>query len=380
MKKFIATFFVFVVMALPPVVRGDVQVSGLSDFVVRNSSEADVTNYTFRGFSNFHTIRTRLFFDGLIDDKKAFFVQVLVNLNTFQLYGAYAQFTDLAGHYLNMNIGIIPNTIGSYGPRTYSDKNPLIGTPLLYSFHTAIDPSELGAVGTFAELDEARDDRYYSGMPFIYDACWNTGAEFYGSAGKLDYSLGLLIGSVTHPALQQAKDVPQVTTHFTYNFQPGFKLGFSAYLGPYLVKDDLTEYAVPLGNLDPNDYLNGGIGYELYLSQRFLEIYSEGYYTYWEYPGLPKLKSMAGYLEAKYKIITHWYLAGRFDLIEPSKTKFATGENEKWDYPLKRYEFGIGYKPLRTTTVKLVTQLNRFDIDHTYNNEIYALQVSMEFR
>ncbi len=379
MKKLLGIFVCAAAAFIPLNAVADVQVSGLADFVFRNSKEFDVTNNSFRDFSNFHTSRTRLFFDGNIGDNADLFAQILVDGYGFQLYGAYARFSNLAGNHLHLNVGLIPPTVGSYAPRTYSDKNPLIGTPLLYNFHTALDPNELGAIGTFGELEEAKEERYDSGLPFIYDACWNSGVEFYGTAGKLDYSLGLLIGSVSKPMQQQdRKDVPQLTTHFTYNFSPGLKAGLSAFAGPYLSDALFDEPGAP-ADINANDFLNTGIGYEFYFSARYLEIYSEGFSVNWEYPGLPDLGSVAAYIEAKYKIQTRWYAAARFDLVEPGRIEVAPGVEEKWDNPLKRYEFGLGYKPMRGTTVKLVAQLNKFDIDQTFNSELVALQISALF-
>ncbi|MCH9024829.1 MAG: hypothetical protein IH931_05785, partial [candidate division Zixibacteria bacterium] len=122
------------------------QISGLSDILFKNAEESDVTNLTFLGFSNFHSLRTRLFFDGTIDRDVYFFAQILVdNFTGFQLYAAYARFQNLSGPKLNLQLGFIPTTIGSFAPRTYSDKNPLIGVPLLYNFHTALSPSSLGS-------------------------------------------------------------------------------------------------------------------------------------------------------------------------------------------------------------------------------------------
>jgi hypothetical protein len=371
---------VLVLFAILPVNSiADVQVSGLADFVVRNSDEKDITNYTFRGFSSFHTMRTRLFFDGMVDDNTAFFAQVLINLNTFQLYGAYARFSNLAENYLNAQVGLVPIPIGSFGPRTYSDKNPLIGTPLLYNYHTALEPSRLGEMGTIAELNDAKTDRSYYGVPLIYDACWSSGAEFYGMAGKFEYSLGLLFGSVSKPTIDQSRDLPQFTTHLVYSFQPGLKFGISAYTGPYLVNSDLNEYAVTSSNPDANDYFNTGVGYEFYFAKRLLEFYSEAYAVSWEYPGLPDLHALAGYIEAKYKIAARWYTAGRFDVFEPGDIEVSPGLSEKWDYPVKRYEVGVGYKPSRSVTVKFVTQINKFDIDDSYNSELFAMQISALF-
>lgn len=378
MKNIAPALLLTLFLIIPNDAFASVRVSGLADFVVRNSQEKDITNYTFRGFSNFHAVRTRLFFDGMVDDNTSFFAQVLVNLNTFQLYGAYARFTNLAKNYLNAQVGLIPIPIGSFGPRTYSDKNPLIGAPLLYNFHTALEPSRLGQNGTIAELRDAKTNRTYYGVPVIYDACWSSGAELYGNAGKFEYSLGFLFGSVSKPSIDQVRDLPQVTTHLVYNFQPGLKFGLSAYAGPYMAKSDLSEYsAEPI--VDADDFFNMGIGYEFYFAKRLLEIYSEAYAVSWEYPGLPDLSALSGYIEAKYKIVPRWYAAARFDLFEPGKIDVSPGVKEKWDNPLKRYEFGVGYKPSRGTTVKFVTQLNNFDIDNTHDSQLFAMQISALF-
>ena len=354
------------------------QISGLSDILFKNAEEKDVTNLTFLGFSNFHSLRTRLFFDGSIDRDVYFFAQILVdNLTGFQLYAAYARFQNLSGPKLNLQLGLIPTTIGSFAPRTYSDKNPLIGVPLLYNFHTAIDPRSLGSSGTLAELSAAKDARNRGGLPVIYDACWNTGIEIYGSAGNLDYSFGILSGSVSTPAAEQSKEIPQFTSHFVYNFGPGFKFGASAYYGPYLF-DDIFGEGDMLDNVSfkSSDFINAGIGYEFYFAKRYLEIYSEAFYSTWEYPGLPDLDLISGYFEFKYKFRPRWYIASRFGLSEPGEIETAPGISEKWDYPLKRYEFGLGYKALRKMTIKLVTQINRFDQIDAFDNELIALQIS----
>jgi hypothetical protein len=354
------------------------RVSGLSDILFKNAEEKDVTNLTFLGFSNFHTLRTHLFFDGTIDSDVYFFAQILVDDFTgFQLYAAYARFQNLSGPKLNLQLGLIPATIGSFAPRTYSDKNPLIGVPLLYNFHTAIDPRSLGSSGTLAELSAAKDARSRGGLPVIYDACWNTGIEIYGSAGNLDYSFGILSGSVSKPTVDQTKEIPQFTSRFVYNVGPGFKFGASVYYGPYLFDKIFGEGDI-LENTQfrSRDFINAGIGYELYFAKRYLEIYSEAYYSTWEYPGLPDLDLISGYLEFKYKFRTRWYIAGRFGMSEPAEIETAPGISEKWDFPLKRYEFGLGYKALRKMTIKLVTQINRFDQIDSLDNQLIALQIS----
>jgi len=354
-----------------------VQVSGLLDIVFCNAEEPDIVNLTFKNHSNFHTIRTRLFFDAPLSENSDLFVQLLTDQSSIVPYGAYLRVERLLEKNLNLNIGYIPATIGTYATRTYSDKNPLIGTPLLYNHHSNIVPGRDEPVRNVEEFLEERGERYNTGLPLIYDACWNTGLELYGSIKKFDYSFGILAGAVSLTSVEQKKDVPQFTMRLAYNFSPGLVLGGSAFFGPYLSDQQFDDILPPGRSF--TDYINAGAGYDLYFAHRMLEIYSETFYALWEYPYLPDLKVVAGYLEAKYKFAPGWYGAARFDFFEPSEIDNGDGGKEKWDYPLKRYEFGIGYKPSRNVTVKLVTQLNRFDINDYFDSNLYALQISTGF-
>jgi hypothetical protein len=183
----------------PIALRAEVRVGGYLDVVAKNSDNQDITNITFKNFSNFHSIRTRLFFDAPVDDKVAVFSQFLMDNNTFSVYAAYARITGIAGKYLNANIGFIPTTVGSFVAREYSDKNPLVGQPLLYIHHSNFIPGRSDSIRTVDDLLAIRSKRSRFGLPVIYDACWNTGVELYGSAGRFDYSLGVLAGSVGDP-------------------------------------------------------------------------------------------------------------------------------------------------------------------------------------
>ncbi len=368
---------ILVALGIASASEAQVKVSGLSDFVVKNNSSEDYFNGGWKGTSNFHTLRTRLFFDAPIGENSGLFVQALFDQYYFSLYGAYARFGNLAGKYLNLNVGLIPLTVGSFGGRTYSDQNPLIGTPLLYNYHSSYSSSGPDTLHTIAQLLEEREDRPADGMPIIFDAYWNTGAELYGSAGKLDYSLGVLTGSVSHPTYEQYKNIPQFTTHLVYYFAPGFVLGTSAFYGPYLA-EDLYSDSLPTGD-KYSSYINGGIGYEFYGVYRYLEIRSESFYAYWQNPYLPTLKVTAGYLEAKYKLIPGWYVAGRYDFYQPARLSTPGGGLEHWDYPVNRFEVGIGYHVTRQALLKLVGQFNRVPEEPDMNFDLFALQISVRY-
>jgi hypothetical protein len=366
------------VLSLAPLgAVAQIEVSGLADLVFRNTDQEDVTNLTFRNFSNFHTSRARLFFDAAVAENTYMFTQILMDNSTFQLYAAYARFTNLAGPYLNVQAGLIPTTVGSYVARAYSNRSPLIGTPLLYNAHTVFNPGGNGTVRTTEDLVSQRVIRDNHGLPLIYDACWNTGIEAYGNAGKLAYSLGLLSGSLSKPMMQQEKNIPQVTTHLTYYASPALDFGMSAFYGPYLADGTYAD-SLPAGK-DAEEFMSGGAGYEFHYSRGHLEVYSEAYYAFWQHPWLADLTATSGYLEIKYALDVQWWLAGRFGFIEPGNLTDAIGNKVHWDYPIKRFEVGIGYKVNRNVLMKLVTQINRFEETDVYDSEHYALQLAVTF-
>lgn len=380
MSKFIAVLLVLLVL-LTLSAAGDlmaqVSVGGLVDVLFKNTGNKDVTNITFKNFSNFHSTRARFFLDAAPADNLEVFTQILVDKYAFQLYGAYIRFTNIGGTQFNAQVGLIPHPVGAWGPRTYSNINPLVGVPLVYNMHSSYIPGGSTAVRVVDDILALRDLRSNSGLPVIYDACWNTGAEIYGASGKWSYSLGLLTGSVSKPTMEQSKDIPQVTTHITYNLSSRITVGGSAYIGPYLMEGAYKD-SLPAG-ADYGEYMNGGIGYELHYSGRYLEIYSESFYAYWEHPYLPNLKLFSGYVEGKYKFSPGWYVAGRLGFYEPGELTDSQGAGRPWDYPVKRIEAGIGYHPNRRTTLKLVTQLNNFDLTDDLDSELYAFQMAVSF-
>jgi len=361
--------------------RGEVQISGLADVLVRNSDEEDLTNQTFGGMSNLDLARTRVFFDALISDRAQFFAQLLMDQSEFVLYSAYARFQQLGGSPVSMHLGLIPTTVGSFTERAYSDQNPLVGTPLVHNHHSSLLTGT--AQRTVADLRATADERSRFGLPIIYDNCWNVGAEIYGSHGRLDYSLGLLSGSLSRPTTTQEKEVPQVTTRLGWYHHAGLVVGVSGFLGPYLFDGlaalDVSEPGGPPAFADPLDYLNGGVGYDLLWSTRYWEIRSESFWTYWEHPSVPTLEAASGYLEAKYKIGPGWYVAGRSEYYHPFDVVDELGNETSWDYRMHRFEYGVGYRPTRRVATKLVAQHNRFDGAPTLSRDHYMVQVSTGF-
>ena len=383
-KRLIALFVAILAIAPNGKAIAQYQVSGQLDLVVRNNSAIDGSNKTFKGFSNFDFVRARIFFDAQPTEKVSVFTQVLVDNSEFQLYGAYVRLSRLGGKDINVHAGIIPNPVGMWGPRTYSNKNPLVGVPLMYLYHTALAPGKYQTNND--QLLESRGNGFLKyGLPMMYDPCWNTGVEVFGVAGMIDWSIGALSGSISAPTIQREKDLPQMTAKLGVYFSPVFSLQFSGFAGPYL--SDISDFEIAeeyypkisaaYGAKEAEDYLNFGGGLGAHYDYGMLEMFGEAFLARWEHPVYDNLDAYSAYIDARYKLAPQWYLAGRMETIRFSKHDFGGSIGKQdWDYPLNRFELGVGYHIDEAVTLKLVTQIVRSSDYAPLDDEMVAFQLS----
>src|SRR5207247_241688 len=96
-------------------------------------------NLFTRGDSPFDPAGVRLFAESKVNDRVQVFAQVVLHdASSLYLDGAYLMYTPAEGRDLHVLAGKIPWAVGTWGPRTYSSRNPLIGTPLIYAHHTTL--------------------------------------------------------------------------------------------------------------------------------------------------------------------------------------------------------------------------------------------------
>jgi hypothetical protein len=312
--------------------------------------------------------------DAALQNNVQLFTQFLIyGYGDVFLYGGYLRFKDVAGGPVSLNVGLIPTTVGQWGPRAHSDTNPLVGVPLMMNHETSLTIWTPEA--NVAALLAARDTRPQGGVPMIYESWWNTGVEAYGQVGVFDWSVAAITGSPSLPTRDRNKGIPQGTLRLVWNAAPGLALGASGFGGPYL------WYGLPgIDSHDVDRKLNVGAGADMAWTVRYLEIHSEVLYERWEHPVLPTLAATSGYLEAKYKFYPRWYLAGRLETFRPDQVFDDSGNLVHWDYPVNRAEYGVGFHPTPGVTIKGVVQSNRFvgGADSLDENH-YIVQLSARF-
>lgn len=357
------------VLSLTGTASAELFVSGLMTLVARNADVNNAHNHTNLGYSAFDAVSARLFLDARVTDRLSGFVQLYTSRDYDPiLYGAYIRYDHTANEHVEA--GIIPVPVGLWGPRTYADKNPLVAVPLIYQYKTSMQT--FGGVQTTAEeILEDRGEAEYS--PQLYDFCWNAGVHGYASVGPFDIGAALQAGSLGSPSREVKYDYPNVTGNVNWVPGPWLTIGVWGATGPFLPTS--VEVMLPAGK-KVEDYHQQTMGALLHAAHGHGELYAEGIVNRFDHPFLGDLNSQGGYIDAEYAFLTQWYAAVRVEALGFNRLAPAIDPDEnRWDFPLSRYEAGIGYRSSPRTVVKLVTQIVRYTgAPSSLDDEIYGLQ------
>src|SRR5439155_25283177 len=156
-----------------------------------------------------------------------------------QLLGAYVQYTPAPSRDLHVLAGKIPWLIGTYSDRAYPDKNPLVGVPMLYQFHTgltwySLPTGTVNVVQTSSSGDPYGPSKYYAGgMPVVWESWWDVGVMAVGSARPFEGALGVTQGTPGwgEPA-EDSNSGKTVLGRVGLTPLPSLRLGVSGALGP----------------------------------------------------------------------------------------------------------------------------------------------------
>ena len=321
-------------------------------------------NTLTHGDNSWDAYRLRIFAESQIDDHLQVQGQfVYDDASGVYVDGAYVIFTPWATRDLRIMGGKQPWMIGTYAPRTYSNKNPLIGTPLLYQYHTSLQwhdiPPDadalLAASGTGQSGVIYRGFPQGSGMPIVDENYWDVGILLAGSQRPLEYSAGVTAG---------ARELGQ---HVERGQLGQDRAGTGGLHADSRAATRSVGSVRPLPARRPESTLARGAHGERLPRDRGdgrprgaggprRELRAEGAHNRWQTPTVGDLDVDAGYVELKYGLASGFYVAGRWDTEQFGKIRDSGGAEHPWDWNVSRLETGIGYRVTRDVTAKLVHQ------------------------
>jgi hypothetical protein len=365
----------------------DAHVHGMLDLNLTNGEQGIEDNYLNAGDTNFDPYRLRLFVDGRPATGFEVFTQFIWSeAKTVSADGVYARWTPNPDRDLHLVIGKMPWIIGTWAPRTYSDKNPLIGMPMMYHYHTTlredgVPPTAdalLQAAGTGQYGVDYGSGAGYRGMPIVYDRCWDYGVAGIGSLRPLEFSIGVENGTPSSPNPGvDWNNTKGVLGRIGLAPTPSLRVGVSGAWGAYLMSK-VQPQLPPGASVDDYHQILGMADLEL-TSGRF-ELRSEGYYNTWTTPTVGDLHVHGGYGELKVTLIPGLWAAARGEVMRFSDLTGATLGTRPWDDNRDRFEGGLGYRVTREVLLKSVFQRTvHHEDDGNENYDLGALELSLVF-
>jgi hypothetical protein len=173
---------------------------GSVDLRMTSSSGRGVgVNRLRRGDSPLSHLQVNLFGDIVVGDDLTLFNQITIDpssgatASSFLRTWAQWRLVSNAHSDLHVQFGKIPTPFGHFTERAYADKNPLLGQPLLYQYFSSLRSNQLPADnedllsqrgsgrGGFAGYKGGGSESARSGLPLVYDSCWDYGGGLIGS-------------------------------------------------------------------------------------------------------------------------------------------------------------------------------------------------------
>jgi len=185
---------------------------GMLDIVLAERTNAFQLNRLERGDNPFDPYRVRLFAESQPNDRLQVLGQfVLDDASGLYVDGAYAIFTPSPARDIHLMAGKLPWAIGTWAPRTYSNRNPLISPPLMYQNHTTlvwydIVPSADQLLATAGRGSIGVNYFGYPegyGMPIVDDSYWDVGVTVAGSVRPIEFALGGVNGAPSWGSTQR---------------------------------------------------------------------------------------------------------------------------------------------------------------------------------
>lgn len=375
---------------MQPARAAELKFHGLFDVVAAERGPAYDYNVLTRGDSPFDAYGLRLFADAKVNDQLEIYSQVVLRDATSPYVdGAYLQYSPSSGRDIHVLAGKVPWPIGTYAPRTYSNRNPLIGAPLMYQYHTTlvwyeVVPSADALLATSGSGQYGIDYFGYQegrGMPLVDDSYWDVGVTLIGSQRPLEYALGVVAGTPGWGSTSQDENAGKSTVgRVGIAPLPGVRLGISGAYGPYLIESLRPE--LPAGRVATDYQQKLGMA-DLELSAGHAELRAEAARNVWESPNIGDLRTTSGYAELKYAFSFGGYLAGRWDALRFGDITDSAGEQRPWDSDVTRIEAGAGYRFTREATAKLIYQRTNLETvgaaERIRTYSLVAAQLSVSF-
>jgi hypothetical protein len=242
---------------------------------------------------------------------------------------------------LNFKAGQFGTVIGNWGPRHDAWDNPFVTAPLPYAHQTAVYDSE--APASAAAFVHIEADEKYDYVPVIWGPSYATGAAVSGRMGQLEFAAEIKnAGPSSRPEVWSIRDLgfsrPAYAARLAY--RPDLRWSFgvsasdSAYLRPFAAD-------LPTGT-SRHDYRQRLLACDAGFAWRHLQVWAELFDSTFDVPRIGRVRTVAGYVETKYRFNAEWYGALRWNRQDFSRIGDGRGGTIPWGRGVWRIDAATG--------------------------------------
>lgn len=282
-----------------------------------------------------------------------------VDFDVLQCYGGYSQTWNHTA--FGFKVGKLASAFG-YFPLRYDDmQNPLLDQPLTYNY-LLLPPGSGGSYGLTPVT--------IYGLP---------GAEADFSWHRVDSRFQFTLSNPYNPRdFFQSGQHPQWTAGGGYTIRQGFRVGVSAYSGPWLVGS--VASLLPPG-LNVTNYPSSAVGVDAQFARGRWSTVGEWDRFYFSFPGLSNTPTLSiGYIEAKAIINPRWYAAVRANYQTDNHAIFAEVESPTTVFPNRQYyEVAVGFRPDRFQLLKVGYEWTHIENGEVNHDNVFGIQFVTTF-
>jgi hypothetical protein len=373
---------------------------------LRLSGTFDVEGYTFQtpapmllrasGDSLF-VPRLTVFLDGQLGSHVYLFAQARADRGFDPVQGPFRprldeyalRYTPWLDGRLSMQVGKFATVVGNWAPRHGSWMNPFITAPLPYEHLTGLWDNEAvrsstvllqwahvrpGLPAAVAAIEKRLR------VPLLWGPSYTLGAAVSGEHRRFQYAFEIKNASLssrprTWHHWDDYHEHPTASGRLGYRPSPMWDFGLSASAGSYL-RPIAARTLAPGHGL--GDYRQALVGQDVSFAWRHLQVWTEIYAARFEIPGVGDAKTVAYYIEAKYKFTPRFSAALRWN-----EQLFATiperGSAVAWGHDVWRVDFAPGYRFTPHVQLKFQYSLQHGDSAGRDFTRTVATQLTMRF-
>ena len=290
---------------------------------------------------------------------------------------------------LSLQVGKFATVVGNWVGRHHSWENPFITAPLPYENLTGVfDVAAAGSADVL--LRWAGVGPYGSGgyghyqsfrVPVIWGPSYTSGAALSGTTGKFDYAAEFKNAALSSrpetwaPSRTQWQN-PTISARLGFRPDESWNVGFSASSGTYLAAAAQPTLA-PGHSL--GDYREVVLAQDLGYAWHHLQFWAECYETTFEIPLVGHARTVAYYLETKYKFTPRISGAVRWNQQLFGSIPDGNGGRARWGRNLWRIDVAPSYRFTPHTQFKLQYSLQSEDAAPRAYSSLLATQFVLRF-